>query len=176
MEGTPPPPEGREDAQRSKRRTPVGRINAPREQNGRFVKVPASYKCAGKPLPTTTIHSETLVNDTKAYTHTTNPSSSSSSPTPTDRNIDVGASPNAFTMPLPSEIVNEIFNHSILPHLKTASSSEMQMLVCKNIFMKHYRSQLLNFLTSALHSSGSSSCTYKNIESIVCAAMTSLGF
>ena len=170
-----PPAEGSAGAQRSKRRAPSGRINALRKQNGRFVKMPILFKCAGKPLPMTTMRNETLVNDTEAFTHTTNPSSSSL-PTPTDRNIDDDTSLNAFTMPLPSEIVNEIFNHSILPHLKTDSSSEMQMLVCKNIFMKHYRSQLLNLLTSMIHYSRSYSCTYKNIESIVCASMRSLGF
>ena len=115
-------------------------INAPREQNGRFVKVPTSSKCAGKPLTMKTTCSETPANDAEAYTHITNLSSSSPSESPafTDSNIVADASHNAFSMPLPSELVSEIFKHSILPHLKTASSSEMQMLVCKNIFMKHY--------------------------------------
>ena len=174
-----PPLERSEGAPLCKRRrAPAGRIIPPREQNGRFMKAPTSSKCAGKPLSTTTtIRSESPANDAEAYTHITNSSESfSASPALTDRNLVADTSSNTFITPLPSELVNIIFNHSILPHLKSSSQSELQMLVCENRFMNHYRPQLLNFLTLAFKCTGFSICTYKNIQSVVCAAMRSLGF
>ena len=138
-----------------------------REQNGRFMKTSESSKCAGKPLAIKAMLSEPPA---EANTLITN------SVTLPALNIVAETRPNAFTSPLPSELVDVIFTHGILPHLKKSASSELQMQVCKNLCIKHYRSQLLNFLTSALTCKELSSCTYKNIQSVVCAAMLSLGF
>ena len=46
-----------------------GRINAMREQNGRFMKVPSTAKCAGKPLTIKAIRSEPPANDADSLTH-----------------------------------------------------------------------------------------------------------
>ena len=70
-----------------------------REQNGRFMKAPASSKCAGKPLAMKSILSEPPNNDAEAYTHITNSPSFSVIPELTDV---AETRPNAFTTPLPS--------------------------------------------------------------------------
>jgi len=78
---------------------------------------------------------------------------------------------NAFTMPLPSELVNDIYNICIMPHLKSECMSEMEVLVRKNVFFKHYRPQLILFLSSA-----HSGTTYKSLDALVAAAIRKLGF
>ena len=130
-----------------KKRTPPGRINAPRQQNGRFLKL--SEGRTGKSLDLVRKHLD--VEDSTENT--------SDSPD------------NAFTMPLPSELVNEIYNICIMPHLKTDCMSEMEVLVRKNLFIKHYRPQLILFLASA-----HSGTTYKSLDALVAAAIRKLGF
>ena len=130
-----------------KKRTPPGRINAPRQLNGRFLKL--SEGRTGKSL-------ELVRRDLDIENSTEENSDSSHS---------------AFTMPLPSELVNEIFNFCILPHLNTECMSEMETLVRKNLFIKHYRPQLILFLASA-----HSGTTYKSLDALVVAALRKLGF
>lgn len=130
-----------------KKRTPPGRINAPRQQNGRFLKL--SEGRTGKSLDLVRKHLD--VEDSTENT--------SDSPD------------NAFTMPLPSELVNEIYNICIMPHLRTDCMSEMEVLVRKNLFFKHYRPQLILFLASA-----HSGTTYKSLDALVAAAIRKLGF
>ena len=130
-----------------KKRTPPGRINAPRQLNGRFLKL--SEGRTGKSL-------ELVRRDLDIENSTEENSDSSHS---------------AFTMPLPSELVNEIFNFCILPHLNTECMSEMETLVRKNLFIKHYRPQLILFLSSA-----HSGTTYKSLDALVVAALRKLGF
>lgn len=77
----------------------------------------------------------------------------------------------AFTVPLPSELVNEIYNICIMPHLNSECMSEMEVLVRTNLFMKHYRPQLILFLASA-----NSSTTYRSLDALVAAAIRQLGF
>ena len=130
-----------------KRRTPPGRINAPRQQNGRFLKL--SERRTGKSLDL--VRRETEVEDSTE---------------------DTSDSPDSeFTMPLPSELVNDIYNICILPHLKTDCMSEMEVLVRKNLFIKHYRPQLILFLASA-----HSGTTFKSLDALVAAAIRKLGF
>ena len=108
-----------------KERTPPGKINAPRQQNGRFLKL-----CEGRTGKSLDLVRKHL--DVEESTENTS-----------------DLPDNAFTMPLPSELVNEIYNICILPHLKTDCMSEMEVLVRKNLFFKHYRPQLILFLASA---------------------------
>ena len=129
-----------------KKRTPPGRINAPRQLNGRFLKL--SEGRTGKSLDLVRKYSEVE-----------------------DSTEDTSDSPDsAFTMPLPSELVNDIYNICIMPHLKTDCMSEMEVLVRKNLFFKHYRPQLILFLASA-----HSGTTYKSLDALVAAAIRKLG-
>ena len=170
------PSEESDHAPRTKRRAVLGRINAPREQNTRFLKVATSCKRAGKPLPMIA-NSDSSTNHAVATTPGTSQflfSSSSLIPSGKKLLTDVSNS-NAFTTPLPSELVIEIYNHSILPYLKSVASSQMQLCASKHIFIKHYRPQLIRFVTAALTFSGNS-CTYKSVDSLVCTALRMLGF
>ena len=130
-----------------KKRTPLGQINAPRQQNGRFLKL--SEGRTGKSLDLVRKHL-----DLEDATENTSDSPDT-----------------AFTMPLPSELVNEIYNICIMPHLKTDCMSEMEVLVRKNLFFKHYRPKLILFLASA-----HSGTTYKSLDALVAAAIRKLGF
>ena len=130
-----------------KKRTPPGRINAPRQPNGRFLKL--SEGRTGKSLDLVCRYTEVE-----------------------DSTEDTSVSPDsAFTMPLPSELVNDIYNICILPHLNTYCMSEMKVLVRTNLFIKHYRPQLILFLASA-----HSGTTYKSLDALVAAAIRKLGF
>lgn len=55
----------------------------------------------------------------------------------------------AFPITLPSEPVNDIANICIMPHLNADCMGEMEVLVCKNLFIKHYCTQLILVLESA---------------------------
>jgi hypothetical protein len=130
-----------------KKRTPPGRINAPRHLNGRFLKL--SERRTGKSLELVRQDSANAESQTKTS--------------------DLPNS--AFTVPLPSELVNEIYNICIMPHLNSECMSEMEVLVRTNLFMKHYRPQLILFLASA-----NSSTTYRSLDALVAAAIRQLGF
>jgi hypothetical protein len=78
---------------------------------------------------------------------------------------------NAYIMPLPSELVNDIYNIFIMPHLKSECMSDMEVLVRKNVFFKYYRTQLILFFASA-----HSGTIYKSLDALVAAAICKLGF
>jgi hypothetical protein len=129
-----------------KKKTP-GRINAPRLPNGRFLK--QSERRTGKSLEL--VRQESAIDES--------PEETSESQT------------TAFSMPFPSELVNDIYNLCIMPHLKLECMSEMEVLVRKNLFFKHYRPQLILFLASPRSVS-----TYKSLDALVAAAIRKLGF
>lgn len=130
-----------------KKRTPPGRVNAPRQLNGRFSKL--TKERTGKPLKL--IRRDSSIEESQHELSETQDS--------------------AFTMPLPSEIVDELYYNCIMPHLTTDCMSEMEVLVRKNLFIKHYRPQLILFLASA-----HSGTTYKSLDALVAAAIRKLGF
>ena len=108
--------EENEDGQRSKIRATIGRISAPREPNGRFVKVATSRKHVGKPLTMITSRDSLSNEAVEPFPGGVHQLSISSVIPPGEKHLtEEATSGKALTSPLPSELVNEIYIHSILP-------------------------------------------------------------
>ena len=148
-------------APRSKKpeRVPPGRLNAPRERNGRLSKIIRPLSPSEKPL--SLVRSESGGG-----------SSTGSNKAPPLRPQVAHAS--LLTLLVPSDLVTLIYKCCILPRMNSEMSSSAHALACrKHLFIKHIRLQLIRYFTAAIAKAGNS---YKDVDALVAEALHMLGF